>query len=300
MIIIYPFFFRQPCLLAAFRLLFYFLEKKAHSSLLVGSISQQTRLCCHISESDFEFHLHFKCYLSCSNLWALVACKNSWCSEAVCFLPSTFVPQTEMYSELSGNNVVACWFPANNLKFHVTSGCSRSSRIDLTNHQKASSSSKRFCMAFGAHCTLNRMISYLLLLNEHKEFLGLGFPWQSNYLLPRTHFIPLLSATVKRPTHLALDFYTYKEKKHFEYDACWTRCLNQTYENTNLQLLSVWRGFPDGNKRLGFPKPELEVQFVSEVKWKPYFNPGWYILYDWQQTRAVCRSASGRENIIFC
>lgn len=61
--------------------------------------------------------------------------------------------------------------------------------------------------------------------------------------------------------HLALGFYIYKgeKKEYFEYDACRTRCLNQIYEDTNLHLLSVWRGFPYRNKRLGFPKPTLEV-----------------------------------------
>lgn len=50
-----------------------------------------------------------------------------------------------------------------------------------------------------------------------------------------------------------------KKIQYFQYDACWTRCLNQIYENTNLHLLSVWRGFPYRNKGLGFPKPKLEV-----------------------------------------
>lgn len=50
-----------------------------------------------------------------------------------------------------------------------------------------------------------------------------------------------------------------KKNQHFEYDACRTRCLNQIYEDTNLHLLSVWRGFPYRNKGLGFPKPKLEV-----------------------------------------
>lgn len=31
------------------------------------------------------------------------------------------------------------------------------------------------------------------------------------------------------------------------------------YENTNLHLLTVWRGFPYRNKGLGFPKSKLEV-----------------------------------------
>lgn len=51
--------------------------------------------------------------------------------------------------------------------------------------------------------------------------------------------------------------YTRKKKEYFEYDACRTRCLNQIYEDTNLHLLSVWRGFPYRNKRLGFPEPKL-------------------------------------------
>lgn len=51
----------------------------------------------------------------------------------------------------------------------------------------------------------------------------------------------------------------HEKNQHFEYDACRTRCLNQIYEDTNLHLLSVWRGFPCRNKGLGFPKPQLEV-----------------------------------------
>lgn len=121
------------------------------------------------------------------------------------------------------------------------------------------------------------MISYLLLLNEHKEILGFGFWVSVTQIHTNTvycyHTTPVLShlfpTTVKKPTvltHLALGFYTYKEKKkqRFEYDACWTRCLNQIYENTNLHLLSVWRGFPYRNKGLGFPKPKREVRKLSE------------------------------------
>lgn len=123
-----------------------------------------------------------------------------------------------------------------------------------------------------AHCTLSWMISYLLLLNEHKETLDFGFKVSVtqltvyHYHTPRVLFSHLFSCDSQKTnsvTHLALGFYIYKEKKthYFEYDACWTRCLNQIYENTNLHLLSVWRGSPHRNKGLGFPK--LEVQ-----KWK--------------------------------
>ncbi len=76
---------------------------------------------------------------------------------------------------------------------------------------------------------------------------------------------------------------TRKKKHYFEYEACWTRCLNQIYENTNLHLLSVWRGFPYRNKGLGFPKPKLEVQ-----KWNEnlIFAPNQNILYNNQPLTA--------------
>lgn len=117
------------------------------------------------------------------------------------------------------------------------------------------------------HCTLSWMISYLLLLNEHKDVFNFGLVSMTQIqCMITTHpgfFTPFSydSQKTNSVTHLALGFYIYKEKKiqYFEYDACWTRCLNQIYENTNLHLLSVWRGFPYRNKGLGFPKPKLEV-----------------------------------------
>lgn len=91
-------------------------------------------------------------------------------------------------------------------------------------------------------------------------------PWHKySVWLPHTpvssHLFPM---TVRKPTvlltlHLVFTF-TRKKIQYFEYDACWTRCLNQIYKNTNLHLLSVWRGFPYRNKWLGFPKPKLEVR----------------------------------------
>lgn len=70
-------------------------------------------------------------------------------------------------------------------------------------------------------------------------------------------FTPFIPSTVKRPTpFLTCTWFLHFQwkKSYFKYDACWTRCLNQIDENTNLHLLSVWRGFPYRNKGAGFPK----------------------------------------------
>lgn len=113
------------------------------------------------------------------------------------------------------------------------------------------------------------------------KILVLECPWH-NYskLLPQTPVLSHFSfpMTVKRPTSLLTLHlvFTQEKKQYFEYDACWTRCLNQIYENTNLHLLSVWRGFPYRNMGLGFPKPKLEVQYDSEI------IPNQSVLYDSQ------------------
>lgn len=91
---------------------------------------------------------------------------------------------------------------------------------------------------------------------------GFSFVWLVVFFIPPI-FLFSLPVAVKRPTALLtlhLVCTLRRKKKYFEYDACWTRCLNQLYENTNLHLLSVWRGFPYRNQGLGFPKPKLEVQ----------------------------------------
>lgn len=72
-----------------------------------------------------------------------------------------------------------------------------------------------------------------------------------------------------------LHIYGRKTTQHFEYDACWTRCLNQIYENTNVHLLSVWREFPDRNKGLGFPK---NLHWTITIEYKPHFNINKYNL----------------------
>lgn len=160
------------------------------------------------------------------------------------------------------------------------SGVPCSLRSNLANHQKAFSSSKSCRMAFWAHCTLSRMISYLLLLNEHKKTLRFWFRvsmTQLQYIIITTHpyFItPFFPLKVKRPTPLLTLHLVFTFTRKKKYDACWTRCLNQIYENTNLHLLSVWRGFPYRNKGLGFPKPKHEVQFDSEI------TPNQSVLYD--------------------
>lgn len=141
-------------------------------------------------------------------------------------------------------------------------------RNNLADCQKVYSLSQGFARLLGLTVLSSRMISYLLLLNEHKETLdfGLGCPWRHSFsilLPPHTpdslptpffFFFLFFFSKTNSVTHLALGFYIYKEKRYFEYDACWTRCLNQIYENTNLHLLSVGRGFPCRNKWAGFPK----------------------------------------------
>lgn len=91
------------------------------------------------------------------------------------------------------------------------SGVPCSLRSNLANHQKAFSSSKSCRMAFWAHCTLSRMISYLLLLNEHKKTLRFWFRvsmTQLQYIIITTH------------PYFITPFFLWKSKDQHLYSPC--------------------------------------------------------------------------------
>lgn len=97
-------------------------------------------------------------------------------------------------------------------------------------------------------------------MNEHKETLDFSLSMSHT----PTHTVVLTSSpfffypSQKNLIHVALGFLHSRQRKQwcFEYDACWTRCLNQIHDNTNLHLLSVW-GVGGG---AGFPKTQTKFQ----------------------------------------
>lgn len=85
----------------------------------------------------------------------------------------------------------------------------------------------------------------------HKEIQNFSFaPPPKPTPIPH---VPQFPMTVKNNQQCYSSCTWFVHKPYFEYNACKARCLNQTYEDTNLHLLSVWRGFPYRNEGPGFP-----------------------------------------------
>lgn len=180
-------------------------------------------------------------------VWAaLVACDNTSRSEAVCLLP-TFLPVLIRYIRKC-----TLW---QNMQWEWCS-CMPIPCIALRESRDAST------VTTFAHCQLNDFI--LAAIEWAQRDFRVWFRVSTTQIQynvtthPRFFLTFFFLRQSEKPTVLLtlhLVFTIQGKKKNFEYDACWTRCLNQIYENTNLHLLSVWRGFPDRNKGLGFPKP---------------------------------------------
>lgn len=219
---------------------------------------------CQVSESGFFLFLlwHLKCILSCLNprcLWKRLV-TGGWTLTTL----HVFFPR--------GENAAGV------VSVHADSPHS-AERIKWSSSQIG----KQLGRSSERVLTVTELLHGFLgsLYSQSYDFILAAIEWaqrdfrfwfrvsmtQLQYIIPTQpcFFFPHLfsydSQKTNSITHLALGFYTHKEKnQYFEYDACWTRCLNQIYENTNLHLLSVWRGFPDRNEALGFPKLKLEVQ----------------------------------------
>lgn len=95
---------------------------------------------------------------------------------------------------------------------------------------------------------------------------------------------PRFPTTVKNNQQCYSSCTWFVQKPYFEYNACRTRCLNQTYEDTNLHLLSVWTGLPHRDEGPGFPvqlkasqmqsandKIEIKFLFLLCFFWDPGF-----------------------------
>lgn len=205
-----------------------------------------------------------KCFLSCLNPCGLplVAWKAS--SEAVCLLPSTHIspPTCKLLCDNKKKNAVGMMF------VHANSP-HRTERLEGPRR----SSSEISAVSKFPHCTLSWMISYLLLLNEHKEILesGLECPWHKySILLPHTPVFPHLFFSLQqseKPTvlltlHLVFT-HTRKKKTHTH------NTLNMMpaepgalikYMRTQIcTFCQSGGGFPTENKGLGFPKLEKKT-----------------------------------------
>lgn len=110
------------------------------------------------------------------------------------------------------------------------------------------------------------VISYSLLLSEHTEIQHFGL---ASPLSPSPPCTPLFPTTVRNNQLCFSSCTWFVHKPYFEYDACKSRCLNQTYEDTNLHLLSVWRGLPYRNEGPGFPiqLKASQVQVANDKNW---------------------------------
>lgn len=215
-------------------------------------------------------------------MWAaLVACKNTSSSEAVCLLPSTFCKVDTYRNVLCDKTKMAVgmmFLHAYSLhsterENRVTSGVLRRLGNNLANHQKASPSSF-------THCTLSWMISYLLLLNEHNKTLdfGLECPWHNySILLPHTPVIfhTFFPMTVKKPTvlltlHLV---FTYTRKKNITLNMMPAEpgALIKYMRTQVCTFCQSGGGFPAGTR--GWVSQNLNLK-VQKIKWKkPNFNP---------------------------
>lgn len=102
----------------------------------------------------------------------ILSCLNPCClyKQKHVLLPSTFSPQMRTQLSLHGDSLHS----AERIKSVSSSQIGKE-------FGKGCSLSQSCCMAFWALCTLCCMISYLLLLNEHKETsdFGLGCPYHS-------------------------------------------------------------------------------------------------------------------------
>lgn len=173
-------------------------------------------------------------------MWAaLVACENTSPSEAVCLLPSvhicpcvnTCIHKWTLWEKKMQWEWCSCMLiPCIALRESTTSGAL--CRIEKLFGQPSESVS---IVTKFTHCTLSWMISYLLLLNEHKEIFdfGLECPWHkySMLLLPHTPFFftPFSFDSQKNQqcySPCTWFLHIQGKKIYFEYVACWTRCLN--------------------------------------------------------------------------
>lgn len=85
------------------------------------------------------------------------------------YYPPRFFPGARRQQEL------CLCMPIPRKALRESSGAPRRLGNNLAHRQRGSSSSQSCCMASWALCTLSRMISYLLLLNEHKQTLDIGY-----------------------------------------------------------------------------------------------------------------------------
>lgn len=103
---------------------------------------------------------------------------------------------------------------------------------------------------------------------------------------PQPPHLPHFPTTVKNNQQCYSFCTWFVHKPYFEYNACRTRCLNQTYEDTNLHLLSVWRGLLYRNKGPCFPiqlkasqmqvtNDKIEIKFLFLFYW--FWDPGFVL-----------------------
>lgn len=153
----------------------------------------------------------------------------------------------------------------------MTSGVLRRLGNNLANQRKASPSSR--CSLTALSVKWFHTCCYWMSTKRLYVF-GLECPWHNYSILLLWHTLFFFTP-----------FFLRQSKDQQCYSPC-TWFLNMMpaepgalikYENTNLHLLSVWRGSPYRNKGLGFPKPKLEVQKRNE---NLILTPNQYILYN--------------------
>lgn len=96
---------------------------------------------------------------------------------------------------------------------------------------------------------------------------------------PQPPHSPCFPTTVKSNRQCYSSRTWFVPKPYFEYIACRTRCLNPTNEDTNLHLLSVWRGLPYRGEGPGFPVPlkASQMQVANDkIKLKSLFLFGFF------------------------
>lgn len=118
---------------------------------------------------------------------------------------------------------------------------------------------------------------------------------------PQPPHSPLFPTTVRNNQQCFSSCTWFVHKPYFEYNACKTRCLNQTYEDTNLHLLSVWRGLPYRNEGPGFPiqLKASQVHVANDKNWIQFlfFLGGWGLFWD---PGSVLNSFSAHYATLLC